>query len=108
MSLRRPAAINAAVTPVVDYAPDPRGHRLFHALVSQGAADLNNPAAVVAAPQSFSWLKSSQKMTGAASATAQGVAYAIAPRASELSRENTTTDDTTAAIFRSRMQRGIR
>jgi hypothetical protein len=106
VSRPQPAAINAAPALVTDYAPDPRGWSMFAALTAAAAGSLNNPAAVVAAPQHFGTVSGRHAMTGAAAAVAQGRARVIAPRNSELTRETTTTDTTTAAIFASRMTRG--
>lgn len=104
--MSRPAAINAALRPVADYEPDPRGHRLAYALAARGAGDLNYARAVVPSSGTwFGWSKPLQRMTGAAAATAQGRARAIAPKESRLVLETTTTDVTTQAIFRSRMAR---
>jgi len=107
---RRPAAINAAVSPVVNYGVDPNGQALAFALAVHGAAQLNNTAAVipVKGPQWMGWTKPIQTMTGAAAAVAAGRARAISPTSSTLSAETSTTDETTAAIFRSRMTRGLR
>jgi hypothetical protein len=101
--LRRPAAQNAVPQTVVDYAPDPHGHRLFYALVSRTSGELNGSAPVVAGAQWTGWTKPLQTMRGA-----NGAGRVIAPTSSELSRETTTTDATTASIFRDRMVRGRR
>jgi hypothetical protein len=109
VSRPQPAAVNAAPAIVTDYAPDPRGWSMFAGLVAAQTATLNGPVpAVPSAATWFGWSrpKQTQQMTGAAAAVAQGRARAIAPRNSELSRETTTTDSTTAAIFASRMTRG--
>ncbi len=109
MSTHRPAAINATVRPIAEYGVDPRGHGLAFALASHGAAQLSNLRAVVAGPTWSGWTKPLQTMTGAAAAVAQGRAAAIAPRNSELHREKSAdADQSTAAIFRSRMARGQR
>lgn len=101
-------AANAVVRAVVEFLPDPRGHRTFFDAVSRTNRELNGMPAVVAAPQSSSWFRSPHRMTGQASAVASGQARVIRGRASELKDQQTSSAPTTTAIFRSRMQRGQR
>lgn len=100
--MTRPAARNAVLVPVVDYAPDPHGGALFSALTSVAGAALNGTRAVVSGPMWNGWTKPLQTMTGLAQL---GAARPYAPTSSELNRETTTADAGAAAIFRSRMMR---
>jgi hypothetical protein len=103
-----PAAVNAVVRPVVDYAPDWHGGALFASLTGAAARSLNSAQVVISrAPQWFGWTRELQHMKGAQGAIARqmGGVAPIAPRNSELSKESTTADVNTAAIFASRMAR---
>jgi hypothetical protein len=104
-----PAAVNAVVHPVVDYAPDWHGGALFSALTAAAARSLNGPAAVISHhPQWFGWSRQIQSPKGAQAALARGLGGGapVSPRNSELQKENTTvTDAGTQAIFASRMFR---
>jgi hypothetical protein len=97
-------AKNAVAVPVVDYAPDPNGAGLFAALTRRGSRDLNGPRAVIERCATwYGWTAAPQEFRGAAGL---GNGRPLAPRNSELSKETTMPDSTTAAIFASRMARG--
>lgn len=100
--MTRPAAINAVVTPVVEYAPDPHGAALFGVLAGAVSGALNHARAVVTPDSWHGWTRSLQSMRGAA---ALGNARPYAQTSSELNRESSTVDAGSAAIFRSRMGR---
>jgi len=108
MSRPQPAAINAVVHPVTDYAPDPRGAAMFSALNAAAVRSMNNAQAVISHyPQWFGWTRQLQHPKGAQAALARGLGGVspVSPRNSELQKESTTSDTTTQAIFASRMFR---
>jgi hypothetical protein len=87
-------AKNAIRTVVSDYAPDPNGGALFHALTDAIAAGVNNVRAV--APRAATWNGWTRQLQ-------QPRVYA--PKSSELNDQREPGNATAGAIFAARMGR---
>jgi hypothetical protein len=99
-------AKNAIRTVVSDYAPDPNGGALFHALTDAIAAGVNNVRAVAPRAATWNgWTRQLQQPHGAAGVANLGAARVYAPKSSELNDQREPGNATAGAIFAARMGR---
>lgn len=83
---------------------------MFSALAAAAGRSLNGAVPVISrAPQWFGWTRELQSFHGQQGAIAKhlGGVPPIAPRNSQLVDESTTADVNVAAVFQSRMARGV-